>query len=120
MCVFPDLAELLAELEQSDHGMSVAEWAALLSAAMPALYLSTRPPLRPTKAAPGTEAKIRELERRAAAGLSLFHPADPVIDPSLRHARFSPGRGVNGRDKRLPTVGFWPSEEYDDDSDDCG
>lgn len=30
----------------------------------------------PTDAAPGSEAKLRELERRAALGLALHHPDD--------------------------------------------
>ena len=30
----------------------------------------------PTVATPGSEEKVREMGRRAAAGLSLFHPED--------------------------------------------
>ena len=33
----------------------------------------------PTEALPGTEEKIRELQRRAAAGEFLFHPADKQL-----------------------------------------
>jgi hypothetical protein len=33
-------------------------------------------PAEATAARPGTEAKLAELERRAAAGLELWHPQD--------------------------------------------
>lgn len=39
-----------------------------------------RLPAEPTDALPGTEAKIRVLERRAARGEQLFHPLDARLD----------------------------------------
>lgn len=38
-------------------------------------------PRRSTDTTPGTEEKIRVLEERAAAGLSLFHPRDNLYRP---------------------------------------
>ena len=37
-------------------------------------------PREPTRALPGTAAKVRVLEERAAAGLSLWHPLDPRVE----------------------------------------
>ncbi len=47
------------------------------SRAIPSPALTPRPlPKRATKARPGTRKKIRAMRRRAAKGLSLFHPRD--------------------------------------------
>lgn len=40
-------------------------------------------PCQPTKAEPGTEAKIRVLEKRLSKRQELWHPADPVL-PTLK------------------------------------
>lgn len=40
---------------------------------------SARPPETPTDAPTGTAAKLLVMGERAAAGLSLFHPADAVV-----------------------------------------
>ncbi len=44
----------------------------------------TRPlPAKPTRAFPGSAAKLRVLEERAAAGVTLWHPDDPTVGPPV-------------------------------------
>jgi hypothetical protein len=45
-----------------------------------------------TDALPGTEDKIAVLARRAAAGLALHHPDDPVLTPCPKHDFSRPAR----------------------------
>lgn len=50
------------------------------------------PPASPTDARPGTPAKVAELERRATAGVELWHPQDPGTADDFRPLLLVPGR----------------------------
>lgn len=69
----------------------------------PGVYLRGRVGLQPphawpdpTAAKPGSPDKVAVLEARAAAGQSLWHPADAALDPesARRPARHLPLKGV--------------------------
>jgi hypothetical protein len=49
------------------------------------------PPASPTDARPGTAEKVEELERRAAAGVELWHPQDLGAAPEYRRLLLVPG-----------------------------
>jgi hypothetical protein len=58
----------------------------------PPLPKTDPPPLRPTKALPGSEAKIAVLRRRIQRGQPLCHPDDAKVDGSLFEAWTANGR----------------------------
>jgi hypothetical protein len=73
-----------------------------------------RLPSRPTRALPGTPAKITAMTERAAQGESLFHPEDATLAGDWALLVLSPFNGkvfVVGRvDQRTRAVEIWPEE----------
>ncbi len=63
----PEIREQYPSRTANPNGLGSGRWYAPL-------------PPSPTRARPGTAAKLRVLEARAAAGLSLFHPEDPCLE----------------------------------------
>lgn len=59
--------------------------------------------IAPTAAEPGTPEKVAVMKRRAAKGLSIFHPGDPRIEHVRRTREGGPVRVAE-----VDTVGMWP------------
>lgn len=74
-----------------------------------------RPQPEPTTAAPGSNAKVAELARRAQQGLQLWHPQDnPLVDKPPRLSGWHWGCG----ERRYRAVEFLP-RTYTVRIDDC-
>lgn len=90
--ISPEIADAIEALENdSKHGLTCAEWSALLEDLCPAVFATPAPPPAPTAAVPGSPDKARELERRAAHGLALWHPGDAEAAPDVLSVVVAPG-----------------------------
>jgi hypothetical protein len=79
-------------------------------------YPDTPLPQRPCSCPPGSEERLREMERRRAAGVSLFHPGDvkyqpesgTVIVPKQEPLSQKPGQtGIERAKDRFRVRVFW-------------
>jgi hypothetical protein len=103
------LDPLLPDDEQDDADPVRKVWAALLARRSPGEYDPPSPTPAPAEAVPGSEAKLRILEERAARGEALFHDDDPTADGQVagdvlkmkRGGRTEPGRGVSKHGRRF-------------------